>query len=140
MRCASRTSRSTVSRGRPRAQYASNERNRCSSSRSTRAGSSSSSKRSGSSRFIGQNLAGLRNARARGGRGRVGDGDEGGALLVGGEPEEPVPPEELFERLQPFNELVAEDSRGRAARRRGLTAVRRTASASGSRRGTRTTS
>jgi hypothetical protein len=31
--------------------------------------------------------------------------------LVGGEPAEPVPPEELFERLQPFKELVAEDIR-----------------------------
>jgi hypothetical protein len=32
--------------------------------------------------------------------------------LLGGEPEEPVPPEELFERLQPFKERVAEDIRG----------------------------
>jgi len=32
--------------------------------------------------------------------------------LLGGEPEEPVPPDELFERLQPFKERVAEDIRG----------------------------
>ena len=32
--------------------------------------------------------------------------------LLGGEPEEPVPPEELFERLQPFKERVAEDIPG----------------------------
>ena len=32
--------------------------------------------------------------------------------LLGGEPEKPVPPEELFERLQPFKERVAEDIRG----------------------------
>jgi hypothetical protein len=32
--------------------------------------------------------------------------------LVGGEPEEPVPAEELFERLQPFKERVADDIRG----------------------------
>ena len=32
--------------------------------------------------------------------------------LLGGEPEEPVPPEELFERLQPFKERVADDIRG----------------------------
>jgi hypothetical protein len=32
--------------------------------------------------------------------------------LLGGEPEEAVPPEELFERLQPFKERVAEDIRG----------------------------
>lgn len=32
--------------------------------------------------------------------------------LLGGEPEEPVPPEELFRRLQPFKERVAEDIRG----------------------------
>jgi hypothetical protein len=35
--------------------------------------------------------------------------------LLGGEPEEPVPPEELFERLQPFKEWVAEDIRGEPA-------------------------
>ena len=35
--------------------------------------------------------------------------------LLGGEPEEAVPPEELFERLQPFKELVAEDIRGEPA-------------------------
>src|SRR5689334_118089 len=34
--------------------------------------------------------------------------------LLGGEPEEAVPPEELFERLQPFKERVAEDIRGEA--------------------------
>jgi hypothetical protein len=32
--------------------------------------------------------------------------------LLGGEPEEPVSPEELFERLQPFKERVADDIRG----------------------------
>ncbi|HZT94504.1 MAG TPA: hypothetical protein VE985_08515 [Gaiellaceae bacterium] len=32
--------------------------------------------------------------------------------LLGGEPEEAVPPEELFQRLQPFKERVAEDIRG----------------------------
>ena len=32
--------------------------------------------------------------------------------LVGGEPEEAVPPDELFELLQPFKERVAEDIRG----------------------------
>jgi hypothetical protein len=32
--------------------------------------------------------------------------------LLGGEPEEPVPPDELFERLQPFKERVAEDIEG----------------------------
>jgi hypothetical protein len=32
--------------------------------------------------------------------------------LLGGEPEEPVPPEQLFERLQPFKERVADDIRG----------------------------
>jgi hypothetical protein len=32
--------------------------------------------------------------------------------LLGGEPEEAVPPEELFERLQPFKERVADDIRG----------------------------
>jgi hypothetical protein len=35
--------------------------------------------------------------------------------LLGGEPEEAVPPEELFERLQPFKERVAEDIRGEPA-------------------------
>ena len=35
--------------------------------------------------------------------------------LLGGEPEEAVPPEELFERLQPFKKRVAEDIRGEAA-------------------------
>jgi hypothetical protein len=34
--------------------------------------------------------------------------------LLGGEPEEPVPPEELFDRLQPFKERVADDIRGEA--------------------------
>ena len=34
--------------------------------------------------------------------------------LLGGEPEEAVPPEELFERLQPFKERVADDIRGEA--------------------------
>lgn len=32
--------------------------------------------------------------------------------LLGGEPEEAVPPEELFELLQPFKERVADDIRG----------------------------
>jgi hypothetical protein len=32
--------------------------------------------------------------------------------LLGGEPEEAVPPEELFERLQPFKERVADAIRG----------------------------
>ena len=32
--------------------------------------------------------------------------------LLRGEPEEAVPPEELFERLQPFKERVADDIRG----------------------------
>jgi hypothetical protein len=32
--------------------------------------------------------------------------------LLGGEPEEAVDPEELFERLQPFKERVADDIRG----------------------------
>ncbi len=32
--------------------------------------------------------------------------------LLGGEPEEAVPPEELFGRLQPFKERVADDIRG----------------------------
>ena len=31
--------------------------------------------------------------------------------LVGGETEEPVPPDELFERLQPFKQRVADDIR-----------------------------
>jgi hypothetical protein len=35
--------------------------------------------------------------------------------LLGGEPEEPVPPEELFELLQPFKERVADDIRGEPA-------------------------
>lgn len=35
--------------------------------------------------------------------------------LLGGEPEEPVPPEELFELLQPFKERVADDIRGDSA-------------------------
>jgi hypothetical protein len=34
--------------------------------------------------------------------------------LVGGEPEEAVPPDELFELLQPFKERVADDIRGSA--------------------------
>jgi hypothetical protein len=34
--------------------------------------------------------------------------------LLGGEPEEPVSPDELFERLQPFKERVADDIRGAA--------------------------
>jgi hypothetical protein len=34
--------------------------------------------------------------------------------LLGGEPEEPVPPDELYERLQPFKERVADDIRGEA--------------------------
>jgi hypothetical protein len=35
--------------------------------------------------------------------------------LLGGEPEEAVQPDELFERLQPFKERVADDIRGEAA-------------------------
>jgi hypothetical protein len=35
--------------------------------------------------------------------------------LLGGEPEEAVSPEELFERLQPFKERVADDIRGEPA-------------------------
>jgi hypothetical protein len=35
--------------------------------------------------------------------------------LLGGEPEEAVAPEELFERLQPFKERVADDIRGEPA-------------------------
>ena len=38
---------------------------------------------------------------------------EAAPWLLGAEPEEAVPPEELFERLQPFKERVAEDIRGR---------------------------
>jgi hypothetical protein len=34
--------------------------------------------------------------------------------LLGGEPEEAVPPDELYERLQPFKERVADDIRGDA--------------------------
>jgi hypothetical protein len=36
---------------------------------------------------------------------------EAAPWLLGGEPEEPVPPDELFERLQPFKERVADDIR-----------------------------
>ena len=32
--------------------------------------------------------------------------------LLGGEPEDAVPPDELYERLQPFKERVADDIRG----------------------------
>jgi hypothetical protein len=32
--------------------------------------------------------------------------------LLGGEPEEAVPPDELYDRLQPFKERVADDIRG----------------------------
>jgi hypothetical protein len=32
--------------------------------------------------------------------------------LLGGEPEEAVPPDELYQRLQPFKERVADDIRG----------------------------
>jgi len=39
---------------------------------------------------------------------------EAAPWLLGGEPEEPVPPDELFERLQPFKERVADDIRGEA--------------------------
>ena len=39
--------------------------------------------------------------------------------LLGGEPEEAVPPEELFERLQPFKERVAEDIRGESGDEEG---------------------
>jgi hypothetical protein len=39
--------------------------------------------------------------------------------LLGGEPEEAVPPEELFERLQPFKERVAEDIRGESGDEQG---------------------
>ena len=35
--------------------------------------------------------------------------------LLGGEPEEAVAPEELFDRLQPFKERVADDIRGESA-------------------------
>jgi hypothetical protein len=37
---------------------------------------------------------------------------EAAPWLLGGEPEEPVPPEELFELLQPFKKRVADDIRG----------------------------
>ena len=37
---------------------------------------------------------------------------EAAPWLVGDEPEEPVSPDELFERLQPFKERVADDIRG----------------------------
>jgi hypothetical protein len=37
---------------------------------------------------------------------------EAAPWLLGSEPEEAVPPDELFERLQPFKERVAEDIRG----------------------------
>ena len=37
---------------------------------------------------------------------------EAAPWLLGGEPEEPVPPDELFEQLQPFKERVADDIRG----------------------------
>jgi hypothetical protein len=37
---------------------------------------------------------------------------EAAPWLLGGEPEEPVPPDELFRRLQPFKERVADDIRG----------------------------
>jgi hypothetical protein len=40
---------------------------------------------------------------------------EAAPWLLGGEPEEAVPPEELFERLQPFKERVADDIRGEPA-------------------------
>ena len=32
--------------------------------------------------------------------------------LLGGEPDEAVPPDELYERLQPFKERIADDIRG----------------------------
>jgi len=35
--------------------------------------------------------------------------------LLGGEPDEAVPPDELYERLQPFKERVADDIRGEPA-------------------------
>ena len=35
--------------------------------------------------------------------------------LLGGEPEGAVPPDELYERLQPFKERVADDIRGEPA-------------------------
>ena len=37
---------------------------------------------------------------------------EAAPWLLGSEPEEAVPPDELFERLQPFKERVADDIRG----------------------------
>jgi hypothetical protein len=37
---------------------------------------------------------------------------EAAPWLLGSEPEEAVPPDELFERLQPFKDRVAEDIRG----------------------------
>jgi hypothetical protein len=39
---------------------------------------------------------------------------EAAPWLLGGEPEQPVPPDELFDRLQPFKERVAEDIRAPA--------------------------
>src|SRR2546423_15422060 len=39
--------------------------------------------------------------------------------LLGGEPEEPVPPEELFDRLQPFKERVADDIRSAPGEEQG---------------------
>ena len=45
--------------------------------------------------------------------------------LLGGEPEEAVPPEELFERLQPFKERVADDIRGELPDEPGPRARRR---------------
>jgi hypothetical protein len=41
----------------------------------------------------------------------VEDGGGRRTVALGGEPEEAVPPDELFERLQPFKERVAEDIR-----------------------------
>jgi hypothetical protein len=40
---------------------------------------------------------------------------EAAPWLLGGEPEEAVPPDELYERLQPFKERVADDIRGEPA-------------------------
>ncbi len=37
---------------------------------------------------------------------------EAAPWLLGGEPEQPVPPDELYERLQPFKQRVADDIRG----------------------------
>ena len=48
--------------------------------------------------------------RARGG-GRLEGRIEAAPWLLGSEPEEAVPPDELFERLQPFKERVADDIR-----------------------------